>query len=190
MPLAGLIADTVYYAQLRATNSLGVAGESRIATFATLPAGPAFTAEIDSDHLVPEITLSFTRTGLAASVVRITVLVSDSGDFDHPDVSKTLEVDLAEMPATIDGIDLIGLPASSTLSYRFIAENSEGFITVVDAQAASPIGIGDNVWSGLSEDIDDPNAYTVYSRDAHTLTAFMVDAHRRPAAKAFTKEVT
>lgn len=38
--------------------------------------------------------------------------------------------------------------------------------------------------------IDDPNAYTVYSRDAYTLTAFMLDANRRPAAKAFTKEVT
>ncbi len=108
---------------------------------------------------MPEITLSFTRTGQAASVARITVLVSGSGDFDHPDVSKTMEVDLAEMPAGMDGIDLVGLPVSSTLSYRFIAENSEGFTTVVDAQASSSIGDGNNVWSGLSEDIDDPGAY-------------------------------
>ena len=157
--LAGLSADTVYYAQLRATNSLGVAGESRVAAFTTLPPGPAFTATIVSDHLVPEITLSFTRAGQAASVTRITVLVSGSGDFDHPDVTKTLEVNLAEMPVVMDGIDLVGLPASSTLSYRFIAENSGRFSTVVDAQAASTIGDGNNVWSGLSEDIDDPNAY-------------------------------
>ena len=157
--LAGLSADTVYYAQLRATNSLGVAGESRVAAFTTLPPGPAFTATIVSDHLVPEITLSFTRAGQAASVTRITVLVSGSGDFDHPDVTKTLKVNLAEMPVVMDGIDLVGLPASSTLSYRFIAENSGRFSTVVDAQAASTIGDGNNVWSGLSEDIDDPGAY-------------------------------
>ena len=157
--LAGLNAETVYYAQLRATNSLGVASESLVVSFTTLPPGPAFTATIDSDHLVPAIALSFSRTGQASSVTQITVQVSSTGDFDNPDVSKTMEVDLSEMPVRIDGIDLVGLPTSSTLSYRFIAENSEGFSTVVDASAPSTIGDGNNVWSGLSEDIDDPNAY-------------------------------
>lgn len=37
--------------------------------------------------------------------------------------------------------------------------------------------------------INDPNAYTVFSRDAHTLTAFLLDSNRRPAARALTKEV-
>ncbi len=37
--------------------------------------------------------------------------------------------------------------------------------------------------------INDPNAYTVFSRDAHTLTAFLLDSNRRPAAQALTKEV-
>ena len=157
--LSGLSADTVYYAQLRATNSLGVASESRVAAFTTLPVGPAFTAEIDSDHLAPAITLSFIRPGMASSVTQITVQVSSTGDFDNPDVSKTIEVDLTEMPVMLDNIDITGLPTSSTLSYRFIAENSEGFSTVVDEQAVSTIGDGNNVWSGLSEDIDDPNAY-------------------------------
>ena len=157
--LAGLNAETVYYAQIRATNSLGVAGESRVAAFATLPPGPAFTATINSDHIAPVIALSFIRTGLASSVTQITVRVSSTGDFDNPDVSKTMEVDLAEMPVMLDNIDITGLPATSTLSYRFIAENAEGFSTVVDASASSSIGDGNNVWSGLSEDIDDPNAY-------------------------------
>lgn len=157
--LAGLNADTVYHAQIRATNSLGVAGESRVVSFTTLPPGPAFTATIDSDHLAPAITLSFSRTGLASSVSQITVQVTGTGDFDNPDVSKTMEVDLFEMPVRINGIDLVGLPTSSTLSYRFIAENSEGFSTVVDASVPSTIGDGNNVWSGLSEDINDPNAY-------------------------------
>ena len=37
--------------------------------------------------------------------------------------------------------------------------------------------------------INDPNAYTVFSRDAHTLTAFLLDSNRRPAAVALRKEV-
>ena len=37
--------------------------------------------------------------------------------------------------------------------------------------------------------IGEPNAYTLFSREAHTLTAILLDSYRRPAAKALSKEV-
>ncbi|MBR4544581.1 MAG: leucine-rich repeat protein [Oscillibacter sp.] len=37
--------------------------------------------------------------------------------------------------------------------------------------------------------IDDPNAYTVFAKEAHTLTVFLLDSHQRPAAPAVSKEV-
>ncbi len=157
--LAGLSADTVYYAQLRATNSLGVAGESRVAPFTTLPPGPAFTATIDSDHLVPEITLSFTRTGLGSAVTRITVEVSASDDFSNIALSKTYTVNLAAMPTNVNDIVLTGLPTASPLYYRVTAENAGRHSQTVELSAPSAIGAGNNVWSGLSSDIDDPAAY-------------------------------
>ena len=111
------------------------------------------------DHLFPNISLAFTRSGLGSGVTRISVIVSSSGEFENPDLTKTIPVNLDVMPTNINDIVLTGLPTESSLHYRFIAENSEGFRTVIDAQATSSIGDGDNVWSGLSEDIDDPAAY-------------------------------
>ena len=37
--------------------------------------------------------------------------------------------------------------------------------------------------------IDDPNAYTVFTPNAHTLTAFLMDSRNRPSASALSKEV-
>lgn len=37
--------------------------------------------------------------------------------------------------------------------------------------------------------IGNPNAYTVFGKDAHTLTAILLDSYRRPIAKALSKEV-
>ncbi|MBQ9493167.1 MAG: leucine-rich repeat domain-containing protein [Oscillibacter sp.] len=38
--------------------------------------------------------------------------------------------------------------------------------------------------------IDDPNAYTVFAKEAHTLTAFLLDSRRRPAASALSRNVS
>ena len=157
--LSGLDPGTTYYAQVRATNSFGVAGASIVCPFTTFAADPVFSASVDMDHLFPNISLAFTRSGLGSGVTRISVIVSSSGEFENPDLTKTIPVNLDVMPTNINDIVLTGLPTESSLHYRFIAENSEGFRTVIDAQATSSIGEGDNVWSGLSEDIDDPAAY-------------------------------
>ena len=156
--LTCLSAGTTYYAKVLATNSFDVAGESAVVTFATVAPGPAFSARVDTQHLVPDVVLSFSNAGMDSSVVRITAQASGSGDFANPDVSETFPVDLSAMPTNVSDLALAGYPRSSPLYFRFIAENSAGYETTVDLSADSSIG-ENNVWSGLSEDIDDPDAY-------------------------------
>ncbi len=156
--LTGLSAGTTYYAKVLATNSFAVAGESGVAPFATVAPGPAFSASVNTEHLAPDIVLSFANAGLASSVVRITAQASGSGDFANPDVSETFAVNLSAMPTNVEDVVLTGLPHSSPLYFRFIAENSNGHETTVELSAPSTIG-ENNVWSGLSEDVDDPGAY-------------------------------
>ncbi len=157
--LVGLSPNTTYYAQVRATNSLAVAGESIAAPFTTPNPAPMFTASVNMDHLAPDITLSFTGAGWGGAVTRITVDVSTTDDFNHPALSKTYTVNLATMPANFSDIVLNGLPTASPLYYRFTAENAGGYSRSVEQSASSTLAEGDNVWSGLSEDIDDPAAY-------------------------------
>ena len=157
--LPGLDTDTTYYAKVCATNSFGVTGASIVCSFTTFAANPVFSANIDMDHLFPNISLAFTRPGIGSGVTQISVIVSSSEEFENPDLTKTIPVNLDVMPTNINDIVLTGLPKESSLHYRFVVENSEGFSTVIDAQATSSIGEGNNVWSGLSEDINDPNAY-------------------------------
>ncbi len=157
--LFGLSPNTTYYAQVRATNSLAVAGESIVAPFATPNPAPVFTASVNMDHLAPEITLTFTGTGWGDVITRITVDVSTSDDFSQVSTSKTYTVNLATMPANFSDFVLTGLPTASPLYYRFTAENAGGYSRSVEQSASSTLAEGDNVWSGLSEDIDDPNAY-------------------------------
>ena len=157
--LTGLSPNTTYYAQVRATNSLAVAGESIAAPFTTPNPAPVFTASVNMDHLAPDITLTFTGTGWGDVITRITVDVSTSDDFSQVSTSKTYTVNLATMPANFSDFVLTELPTASTLYYRFTAENAGGYSRSVEQSASSTLAEGDNVWSGLSEDIDDPNAY-------------------------------
>ena len=157
--LTGLSPNTTYYAQVRATNSLAVAGESIAAPFTTPNPAPVFTASVNMDHLAPDITLTFTGTGWGGSITHITVDVSTSDDFSQVSTSKTYTVNLATMPANFSDFVLNGLPTASPLYYRFTAENAGGYSRSVEQSASSTLAEGDNVWSGLSEDIDDPDAY-------------------------------
>ena len=154
-----LAVGTAYYVQATATNNLGVGGASAIVPFATPVPGPTFTATVNSSHIAPAISLDFTDAGWGEAVTRIMVQVSATGDFTNPDVSKALDVNLSSMPATVNDIVLTGLPTASPLRFRLIAENSSGYENYVDLSVPSGLTSGDNVWSGLSEDIDDPDAY-------------------------------
>ena len=150
---------TTYYAQAFATNSFGVSGESGVVSFTTPVPGPEFTARINTDHIAPDISLLFTSPGLGGAVTRIIVDVSTSDDFSDPALSRTYTVNLAAMPTNVNDIALTGLPSATPLHYRFTAANASGYAKTVDVEAANPVGDGNNVWSGLSEDIDDPDAY-------------------------------
>ena len=150
---------TTYYAQAFATNSFGVSGESGVVSFTTPVPGPEFTARINTDHIAPDISLLFTSPGLGGAVTRIIVDVSTSDDFSDPALSRTYTVNLAAMPTNVNDIVLTGLPSATPLHYRFTAANASGYAKAVDVEAANPVGDGNNVWSGLSEDIDDPDAY-------------------------------
>ena len=157
--LTGLSPNTTYYAQVRATNSLAVVGESIAAPFTTPNPAPVFTASVNMDHLAPDITLTFTGTGWGDVITRITVDVSTSDDFSQVSTSKTYTVNLATMPVNFNDFVLVGLPTASPLYYRFTAENAGGYSRSVEQSASSTLAEGDNVWSALSADIADSGAY-------------------------------
>ncbi len=156
---ARLAAGTTYYARAVVSNNLDAVLTTPTATFATPVPGPVFTASVDMDRLAPDISLSFASAGWGSAVTRLTVQVSASADFSSIVLSKTYTVDLAAMPTNVADIALVGLPRSSPLYFRFIARNSAGYETTVERSASSALADGDNVWSGLSEDIADPDAY-------------------------------
>ena len=149
--------DTAHWVRVTATPDVG---DPIVKVFetATKNPRPVFSANVNMDHLVPDISLSFVHPGWGTAVTKITVQVATSDDFASPSLSKVYSVNLAAMPTNIDDIALSGLPASSPLYYRFIAENTGGFRETIDLSAASTLN-GNNVWSGLSEAIAEPEAY-------------------------------
>ena len=155
----GLVFGATYYVRAVVSNNLNAVLTTSPATFATTAPGPDFSARVNTDYIVPKISLSFGNQGLGSTVTQITISVSSTGDFATPDLSKTFSVDLSAMPTNINDIALLGFPTSSTLHYRFTAVNSGEYATTVDIESVNPVGEGNNVWSGLSEDIDSDDAY-------------------------------
>ena len=68
-------------------------------------------------------------------------------------------------------VEISGNPSEGS-SLLIVSYDADGRLLGVDAY---PIG--------------EPNAYTIFSRDAYTLTAILLDSYRRPAAEALSKEV-
>ena len=159
IPLTTLDVGTTYYARAIVSNNLDKVLTTPTASFVTPIPGPVFSASVNTDHIAPNISLLFTGIGLGTAITSVTVQVSSTGDFTNPEISKTISVNLTAMPTNVADIALIGLPTASPLYYRFIAENTGGYANVVEQSASSTLAEGDNVWSGISEDIDDPNAY-------------------------------
>ena len=163
IPLTTLEVGTTYYARAIVSNNLDKVLTTSTASFATPIPGPVFSASVNTDHIAPNISLLFTGIGLGTAITSVTVQVSSTGDFTNPEISKTIPVNLTATPTNVADIVLIGLPAASSLQFRFIAENTGGYANVVNQSVASALSAGDNVWSGLSEDINDPNAYVFAS---------------------------
>ena len=153
-----LALGTTYYVRAVVSNNLDAVVTTPTATFTTPDPGPVFSASVITEHIVPDIFLSFANPGFGSAVTQITVEVSASGDFTSPDLTKTLLVNLAAMPTNVNDISLMGLPSASPLYYRFTAVNSDGHSTTISLSGDSPLD-GNNVWSGLSEDIEAVDAY-------------------------------
>lgn len=159
---AGLAASTTYYLRVVGTNDLPKAGMSSTVSVTTRSAGPAFTVRTDSAHVAPIFDLMFTDAGLGSKVTQIRVQVSTSESFGSSVPAQTFAVNLSTMPTNLTGLLVSGLPDASPLYFRFIAVNDAGRSTAVDVEV-SVSADGNNVWSGLSEDIDDSNAYVFAS---------------------------
>lgn len=157
---SGLTPEATYYARVVAINDAQKEGYSSFIYETTYSTGPTYTLELSGDHIAPIVSLSFIRAGgNAEKVDKITIQVSDSGNFMNPNISKTFNVNLTSMPTNVTDLVLGNLPVAPTLYYRVIAYNDAGYSTTIDAQVDLTYTEGDNVWSGLSENISESNAY-------------------------------
>lgn len=157
---SGLTPEATYYARVVAINDAQKEGYSSSIYETTYSTGPTYTLELSGAHIAPIVSLSFIRAGgNAEKVDKITIQVSDSGNFMNPNISKTFNVNLTSMPTNVTDFVLGDLPVAQTLYYRVIAYNDAGYSTTIDAQVDLTYTEGDNVWSGLSENISESNAY-------------------------------
>ena len=156
---SGLTPETTYYARVVSVNDNSIEGISNPISGATYSSAPYFNAFVEFTHIYPDISLSFIRLGLANEVNKITILASSTGDFANPDQSKTFDVSVTTTPANIAGLVLSNTPSTTPQYYRVIAYNDSGYSSFVDLQKDMESLNGDNVWSGLSEDISNSDAY-------------------------------
>ena len=150
--------DTAHWVRVTATPDVGDP-IVKVYEIATKHPGPVFSASVDTGHVAPQISLSFTSPGFGASVTKITVQAATSATFSYPEASRVFPVNLSAMPTNVNDIVVPRLPVSSPVCFRIIAENSGGYTRTVDLSESPAIASGDNAWSGLSENIADMNAY-------------------------------
>ncbi len=130
----------------------------KVYQISTLNPRPVFTATVSTNHLAPNISLSFVHQGWGNSVNGILVQVSYYPDFSQNLLNKSFAVNLDTMPTNVEDIVLGGIPVAPVVYFRFIATNSKGYGESVVVPVFTDLG-GDNVWSGLSDNIDDSEAY-------------------------------
>ena len=129
----------------------------KVYQIATLNPRPVFSATVSTNHLAPHQiasshdahhhVLGAFRNGLDGSLgLRLNLL------------NKIFAVNLDTMPTNVEDIVLGNVPVAPVVYFRFIATNSRGWAESVDVPVFTDLG-GDNVWSGLSDNIDDSDAY-------------------------------
>ncbi len=153
----GLYPDNTYYVRVVATNDKSASATTNPISAATYASNPAFEASVNTDHLSPELSLSFIRIGDGSAVNRIAVQISTTGNFLSPDKTQTFDVNISTTPTNVTGLVLSDIPYASSM--RIIAYNDSGYSAFVDLTVDQTSMNGNNVWSGLSEDISDSNAY-------------------------------
>ena len=158
---SNLTPGAVYYARVVSVNNNSNESISIPTSQSTYSPAPAFRTSLNYSHIYPEISISFIRLGFANKVNKIVIQASSTGDFTNPERSKSFDVDVTTDTATVSGFLLDNFPSSSPLYYRVIAYNDIGESSFVDmVSGIDEFSVnGNNVWSGLSENVSDSNAY-------------------------------
>jgi hypothetical protein len=158
---SNLTPGAVYYARVVSVNNNSNENISIPTSQSTYSPAPAFRTSLNYSHIYPEISISFIRLGMANKVNKIVIQASSTGDFTNPERSKSFDVDVTTDTAIVSGFLLDNFPSSSPQYYRVIAYNDIGessFVDIVSGIDEFPVN-GNNVWSGLSENVSDSNAY-------------------------------
>ena len=158
---SNLTPGVVYYARVVSVNNNSNESISIPTSQSTYSPAPAFRTSLNYSHIYPEISISFIRLGVANKVNKIVIQASSTGDFTNPERSKSFDVDVTTDTATVSGFLLDNFPSSSPQYYRVIAYNDIGESSFVDmVSGIDEFSVnGNNVWSGLSENVSDSNAY-------------------------------
>ena len=132
-----LVTNTTYYAQLRATNSFDVAGESGVATFTTLdpqpPAGSILFHSRGFTTLTVSATVSDFGTGSASASARVEA--STSSDFAT--VAAASDAAAATLGASAN-YTVSGLAPDTTYFLRLRIVNEWGLATYVPLSGSYP----------------------------------------------------
>lgn len=158
---SNLTPGVVYYARVVSVNNNSNENISIPTSQSTYSPAPAFRTSLNYSHIYPEISISFIRLGMANKVNKIVIQASSTGDFTNPERSKSFDVDVTTDTAIVSGFLLDNFPSSSPQYYRVIAYNDIGessFVDIVSGIDEFSVN-GNNVWSGLSENVSDSNAY-------------------------------
>ena len=158
---SNLTPGVVYYARVVSVNNNSNENISIPTSQSTYSPAPAFRTSLNYSHIYPEISISFIRLGMANKVNKIVIQASSTGDFTNPESSKSFDVDVTTDTSTVSGFLLDNFPSSSPQYYRVIAYNDIGESSFVDmVSGIDEFSVnGNNVWSGLSENVSDSNAY-------------------------------
>ncbi len=132
-----LVTNTTYYAQLRATNSFGVAGESGVAAFTTLdpqpPAGSVLFHSRGFTTLAASATVSDFGTGSASATAR----VEASASSDFATIAAASAETAADVGASANHV-VPGLAPDTSYFLRLRIVNEWGLVSYVPLAGSYP----------------------------------------------------
>ena len=150
--------NSTYFARARFVNSTGDSLISETMSFVTIRAEPSMVPRVNMAHVAPQVSVSLNSIGYGEAITEFSIQVSSQEDFSTIDSTWTSTEEYSQTPIIIDDIIMTNLPKTSPMYYRFTAKNSRGYSQVIDMSVENVVG-DDNVWSGLSSNIEDENAY-------------------------------
>ncbi len=190
-----LVTNTTYYAQLRATNSFGVAGESGVAAFTTLdpqpPAGSVLFHSRGFTTLAASATVSDFGTGSASATAR----VEASASSDFATIAAASAETAADVGASANHV-VPGLAPDTSYFLRLRIVNEWGLVSYVPLAGSYPTRAAPLAATGVGYAFSADNSTVDFTFgvtevfDGASCTATLVYDGRSQAAKAFTSAQT